>query len=207
LVMQVVNGMDAVFNQLFQNSMQRIDNEYQKKKEAIDAGAMNDQEKYFAIEKLDREMEKKRLAAQRKQAMMSKATSLVGAVVNTAEAVTKALASSFPPMNFINAAIVGAMGAAQIALIATQPLPAFAEGGVAGLHGPEAIIVGEKGPERIIPAGGGGGGTNIEFKANYYITSPDALGVRDFIRDKAGPEFIAWVKLNKTELLEAMDME
>jgi len=136
----------------------------------------------------------------------TKVSSIIEATINTAVAFTAALKAG-AIIGPILAGIIAAMGAAQIALIAAQPLPTFAEGGVAGLHGPEAIIVGEKGPERIIPAGKERTATNIEFNAIFQITSPDALGVRDFVRDKAGPEFIAWVRLNKTEMLEALDME
>lgn len=206
VVMQVVGGMNTIFAQFFANQMQRIDNEYQARKEAIDAGMMSDQEKYFAIEKLDREMEKKRLAAQRKQAVMTKATSVLGATVNTAEAVTKALASAFPPLNYILAATVGALGAAQVALIAAQPLPAYGEGGIAGLHGPEVIMVGEKGPERITPLSKEGVTANIEFNAIFEITALEPLAVRDVVRERVGPEFIEWVRLNKTDLLEALEL-
>lgn len=202
----VATQWDAMWGQMYTNQIQRIDNEYQTRKQAIDDSMMDDQEKYFAIEKLDREMQKKRLAAQRKHAVASKATSLFSAIVNTAEAVAKALTAG-PLLGPILAGIIGAMGAVQIALIAAQPLPSFAEGGVAGLHGPEVIMVGEKGPERITPVSKERTTANVEFNAIFQITSPDALGVRDLVRDKVGPEFITWVKLNKTEMLEALDME
>lgn len=42
------------------------------------------------------------------------------AVINTAEGITKALSASVPPFNFIQAALVGAAGAAQIATINSQ---------------------------------------------------------------------------------------
>ncbi len=216
LVGMVTSAADGMFNQMYQNQMQRIDNEYQARKAAIDASMDSDQAKYFAIEKLDREMEKQRLAAQRKHAKAAKATSLLGAIVNTAEAITASLKVG-GILGIALAAIVGAMGAAQVALIAAQPLPSFAKGGIAGLHGPEVIMVGEEGPERITPirderppvmvsAGAGGGSRTVLFEANYNITAIDSLGVRDFVREKSGPEFIAWVRLNKTELLEALDM-
>ena len=126
-----------------------------------------------------------------------------------------AIAEAYP--NIPLSIIIGALGAAQIALIAATPLPSFAKGGIAGLHGPEVIMVGEEGPERITPlkdekpvviksSAGVGGDRNVQFEVNYYITSPDALGVRDFIRNKAGPEFINWVRLNKTDMIEALDM-
>jgi len=212
LITTATTGMDAIFNQLYMNQMQRIDNEYQKRKQAIDDSMASDQEKYYQIEALDREMDKKRLAAKRKQAAAAKATSLLEAIVHTASAVAEALPNI--PLSII----VGIMGAAQAALIASQPLPTFAKGGIAGLHGPEIIMVGEEGPERITPLkdekppiitmpGLAGGSRSVLFEVNYYITSMDALGVRDFIREKAGPEMVEWIRLNKTEMLEALELE
>jgi len=43
------------------------------------------------------------------------------------------------------------MGAAQIALIASQPLPSYAEGGIALT--PQVATVAERGPEAIAPLG------------------------------------------------------
>jgi len=208
-IMTVTSGMDTIFNQLYMNQMQRIDNEYQKRKQVIDESMQSDEEKYYAIEALDREMDKKRLAAKRKQAKATKATSLMEAIVHTASAVIEAL----PDLPL--AIIVGILGAAQTALIAATPLPTFAKGGIAGLHGPEIIMVGEEGPERItpiarertVPIARKEVSTNIEFNAIFQITALEPLAVRDVVRNRIGPEFIEWVRLNKTDLLEAMDME
>lgn len=55
--------------------------------------------------------------------------SLLQAIISTALGVTTALGSSVPPLNFINAGLVGAAGAAQIATIGMQK---FAKGGYTG---------------------------------------------------------------------------
>lgn len=52
----------------------------------------------------------------------------MGAIVNTAVGVTKALDLPWP-LNLVMAAIVAAMGAVQIATIASTPLPGKASGG------------------------------------------------------------------------------
>ena len=146
----VTSQWDAMWNQMYQNQITRIDNEHQARKQAIDDSMMSDQEKYFAIEKLDREMQKKRLAAMRKQAVATKVSSIIEATINTAVAFTAALkAGGF--IGIILAGIVAAMGAAQIALIAAQPLPSFAEGGIALT--PQVATVAERGPEAIAPLG------------------------------------------------------
>ena len=68
------------------------------------------------------ELEKKKAALQEKQAKWDKANSIVQAGIATALAITKALP------NLVLAALVGAMGAAQIAVIAAQPIPKYAKG-------------------------------------------------------------------------------
>jgi len=74
--------------------------------------------------------------------------------MGTANAVVNALASGVPPPgNFILAGLVGSMGAAQIAAIASTPLP-LATGGLA--FGPTNAIVGDNpgaanDPEVIAP--------------------------------------------------------
>lgn len=68
------------------------------------------------------ELEKKKAALQEKQARWDKANSIVQAGIATALAITKALP------NLVLAALVGAMGAAQVAIIAAQPIPKYAKG-------------------------------------------------------------------------------
>lgn len=59
-----------------------------------------------------------------------KKANLFSIAINTANAIVKALASGFPPVNFINAGIVAAQGALQAALVAAKPIPSFAKGEV-----------------------------------------------------------------------------
>ena len=63
----------------------------------------------------NKELEKQKAEIQQKQAKWDKANSIIQATIATSLAVTKALP------NFVVAAIVAAMGAAQIAMIAAQP--------------------------------------------------------------------------------------
>jgi hypothetical protein len=62
-------------------------------------------------------LEKKKEEAQRKAFEIDKKMKLAQAVISTALGVTNALASAPPPFNFVLAGLVGAMGAAQVALI------------------------------------------------------------------------------------------
>ena len=67
------------------------------------------------------------LGTSKKNAKARKSIALGEAIINTGLGVTKALASSPPPLNFINAGIVTAQGGAQISTIASQK---FAQGGI-----------------------------------------------------------------------------
>jgi len=71
----------------------------------------------------------------KKQAEQDKKISIFNIILNTAQAVSKALASAAPPFNFILAALVGALGAAELAIAKRTPLPAFRKG-VIDLQGP-----------------------------------------------------------------------
>ena len=83
-----------------------------------------------------------------KQAKRDKAQALLNATIGTAEAVVKALASTVPPFNFILASLVGAAGAVQIGLIASEPLPAFAKGTESAPEGYARVA--EKGRELLV---------------------------------------------------------
>ena len=90
------------------------------------------------------ELEKKKQAMAKKQATWDKATSIAQAGIATALAITKALP------NFILAAIVGAMGAIQIATIAATPIPSYAEGTNDGYHPGGKALVGDAGKHEVV---------------------------------------------------------
>lgn len=133
----------SIFDQMHANRIQQIENEYTRKKAAIDASMKSDEEKYFAIEKLDREMERRKIAAERAAAARAKAVAFVEAVVYTASAIVKALP------DIALAIAVGAIGAIQIGTIAGTPLPSFDMGGfvpkdmIAKVHAGEYIVKAE----------------------------------------------------------------
>jgi len=66
----------------------------------------------------------------RDQFNANKAFATVNSIINTAEAVSKTLATFGFPIGAILGAAVGVAGAIQTALIASQPMPAFAKGGI-----------------------------------------------------------------------------
>ena len=92
----------------------------------------------------NKELEKQKAEIQQKQAKWNKANSIIQATIATYRAVTEALP------DFVVAAIVAAMGAAQIAMIAAQPIPKYAKGTKDKSHPGGLAIVGDGGKREVI---------------------------------------------------------
>ena len=86
------------------------------------------------------QLEKRKKAEQKKQARAEKAQAIVSATINTALAVVSAIATAKTNVGrAVWAAIVGAMGAAQIATIAAQKIPEFTTGGIVNNPAPSTL--------------------------------------------------------------------
>ena len=186
--------------------------------EAADALQAIEDAKLEAIEVAEVELEGKRKEARIKGAKQEKAVALLSAVVATAAAIVNALKLPFP-LNLIHAAVVGAMGAVQIALIASKPIP-MAHGAL--VTGPTEALIGEKGPELVIPLdrlpgelgeklGRGRPGkkersVEVSLQATFHINALDPSTMRDVVRDKIGPELIEFVRvgIGRTKMQEAL---
>lgn len=112
-------------NAMLQNDQDANERKKENLRKRLDDGTLTQESYNKQVEKLDRDMDKKRSEIQRKQAKREKAAALMSAIVNTARAVTAVLP------NFILAALVSAFGAVQIGTIASTPLPSM-EGREAG---------------------------------------------------------------------------
>lgn len=137
---KIVSGITSLMTDIYDAQIENIEKEqeandeaYDKEIEHIEAleenGAISTEEaearKRAAEDKTaakNAELEKKKAALQEKQAKWNKANSIIQAGIFTALAITEALP------NLVLAALVGAMGAAQVALIAAQPIPKYAKG-------------------------------------------------------------------------------
>jgi len=153
---QAGNIADAVFgfNQAtIDKKSQELDNFYTEAASKIERSSAPEEVKAKKLEELDKSVAQKRKAIAREQAAAAKKTSVFEALVNTANAVTKALTAG-PIAGPILAAVIGSLGAAQVAAIAATPLPALAAGGL--VSGPNTVLVGEypganNNPELISP--------------------------------------------------------
>jgi hypothetical protein len=110
---------------------------------------------YEAGEITREEFDQKQRELQRRAAQSAKDAALFQAVIGTAQAVINALATPNVPFPIAAgfAALAGVAGAVQIAAIATQPLPQFADGG---------IIQGKSHKQ---------GGVQVEAEGGEFITS------------------------------------
>lgn len=99
------------------------------------------------------ELQKRRRAEARKGAQTEKALAIVSAGIQAALAVLNALTTKPYPVGVILAVSAGLLGAAQVAKIATAPLPAYEKG---TSYKPESgpAVVGEKGAELMRLPGG-----------------------------------------------------
>ena len=122
---------------------------------------MSEEEKEAALKQLDEERDARKREMARKQAVAEKASALFSIAINTARAAIEALP------NVILSGIITAMGAAQAALVAAEPLPALKTGGYA--IGETAAIVGDTPPrergELILPMR-----TGVEMLADMLIS-------------------------------------
>jgi len=142
----VWKSMIDISNMYYDEQLKRIDELEKREKEYysdklktinnnVEAGLMSEEEadaRKRIIEETqlqrEKEYEQQRKEMQKKQAVWQKANAIIQAMINTAVAFTSALGLFPPPLGIAMAAIVGAMGAAQVAMIASKSIPSYAHG-------------------------------------------------------------------------------
>ena len=106
-----------------------LEKKKKKLKEQLDNGYLTKAQYQRKLEKLDQDLDKKKAELAYNNAKREKEMNLFNAITNTALGVIKATTAPFP-MNTWLPFLIGAIGAAQIATIASAPLPPkFAQGG------------------------------------------------------------------------------
>jgi hypothetical protein len=144
LALNVASEVSGILGELFdqqaERDEQKVEAERAKVQELLETGVITEKEAINRNKRIDNEEKKlRRQAAQR-----DKALAIFDSVIATAKAVVQALAVP-PAPNFVLAAIAGAFGAAQTALIAARPIPKFKGGKKGSYTGPG--IIGEDGAE------------------------------------------------------------
>lgn len=143
---KIVSGITSLMTDIYDARIENIEKEQEANDEAYDKeieriesleenGAISteeaearkrDAEKKTAAK--NEELEKKKAALQEKQAKWDKANSIIQTTIATSLAIMKAYSETGPILGNIFAAIIAAMGAAQVAVIAAQPIPKYAKG-------------------------------------------------------------------------------
>lgn len=149
-----------------------IDEKKKQQKSLLDKGVINQEQYNQRIEALDEELDAKQKEIELAQARRKKALAIIEATIKVGVAVAEALVAQ----NYVGAGIAAAVGAAQIALIASTPIDVdgAASGGdifvnrrndnrpfkarlspdQRGWVSSPTVLVGEEGPEYVIPAEG-----------------------------------------------------
>jgi hypothetical protein len=155
-----------IANMYYKQQIQQIDDAEAREKESyderlknlqenLDAGLLSEEEaaarkRIIEEEQLQKEKqyEEQRKAMQKKQAVWQKAEAIVQATINTAQAVTAAY--TVPVVGTALAAIIAGLGAAQIAMIASQKVPEYRGGTKDRSHPGGPAIVGDGGKSEMV---------------------------------------------------------
>jgi len=187
-ISQVASQVSGIVSQMYEAQTIKAENAHAKEMEILtrskDFALMTEEQKAVAIAEVDNKLANKKKEIQKKQARAEKAAAIFQAIVGTASAVAQALPNI--PLSIL----AGVLGAAQIATIASTPVPAFADGGL--VTGATMGLVGEgpgtsmSNPEVIAPLdklkgmiGGAAGGVEVYGK----ISGSDILLSSDRARD------------------------
>lgn len=159
----------------FKNYEKQNDKKKKSLEKRLNAGLISEAQYNAEIEALEKEKGTYQEQMELKQNKRQKAQKLTQAIINTALGVTKTLAEWGIPWGIAPAAIMGAMGAAEAAMIAATPITTGAEDGgpfnvkraqdgktfkarlspdKRGFVSSPTVLVGENGGEYIIPAAG-----------------------------------------------------
>jgi hypothetical protein len=147
----ILTSLNDISKELSQNRIEDINNEKDAQLKAINESSDTERSKIRQREALEKRVARDIAAEKTKQAKLDKALAIFQVSLNTAEAVSKAIAASPLTGGLPFSAIVAALGLAQIGAILAKPIPKFAQGGVVGgkLHSQ--------------------GGTPIEAEKDEYI--------------------------------------
>lgn len=158
----IQTALDGAYQKQIQNEQKILDSiqtTAQAKIDAVNGELISEEEKQKKIAAINaratadaiKEQEKIN-AIKRKQAIVDRALAIARIIENTAIAVTSVL--SIPIYGEIEAAIIAAIGAAQIAAVLATPLPAYKEGTGNSKHPGGKAWVGDGGQMEVIDENG-----------------------------------------------------
>lgn len=127
----VGNIAKDAFAFMTQNSQAAFDAEYTLLERRRDTAIKFAGENRAAQDEINRQYDERQREIKQRELKAQKEQAIFNAIINTAQGVTSALATANIPL----AVLIGALGAAQIAFIASQQIPAYADGGVTDTAG------------------------------------------------------------------------
>lgn len=139
----IIDPLSQVLTNLNDSQSQAIDAKSEKEKLAVQNSLLSEDEKAKRIKAIEEKSAKEKSKIAKKQAQQNKALGIFNATVSMFEGITKALSTGNVPLSIL----IGALGAANIAAIASAPLPSLAIGtnyvksdGLAKLHKGESVV-------------------------------------------------------------------
>lgn len=175
--MQRLDARDKALKSNYDNELRFIENsgfsnEQKEKKKAKLAAETEAKQK---------QIDKERVTALRKQAALNKALSIVNIIAKTAEGIMASLA--IPIYGEIKAIAIAATGAAELAAVIATPLPQYAKGRKGGKA--EHAIVGEIGQEAIVTTDGKVTLTPSTPSLAYIPQGADVIPHNELIKNSA----------------------
>ena len=146
---QIASGVFSGISQMIGQNIEALNAEKEAKLQALDEIGLSEESKQRQRAAIAAKYDRKIAAMKSKQARADKAAAISAAISQTAVAIASVLDKPFL------IPVVAALGAAQVATIASQPIPKFANGGI--VSGRTLAEVGEYGsasrgnPEVIAP--------------------------------------------------------
>lgn len=129
----IINSLSSIQQQKVASELEGIQEVYDREGEALDSQLKRrliTQSQYdFKKAELDKKQQTEEYKLKKKAFLLQKELSIINILISTAEAVAKANSAAIPPYNYILMALAAANGAAQVAVVASQPTPKFAKGG------------------------------------------------------------------------------
>lgn len=167
----ISEGLTSIMVGMYDQQIEKIEEQQEKNEEAgeeeierieklAEDGAISTEEaearKRAAEDRTaqkNKELEKQKAELEQRQAKWQKANSIVQTTIATSLAIMQAFAQVGPIAGAVLAAVIGAMGAAQVAIIAAQPIPKYAKG--TDNHPGGLAIVGDGGRQEVIETDNG----------------------------------------------------
>jgi len=147
-VADIIGGLAELQKEQSENRITEIQAQNEAELEAINSSTDSEIDKQRKREALELRTNRAIAAEKIKQAKLEKAISLFDIAINTAAAVSKAVAQSPLTFGLPWSAFALAQGAIQAGIVASKPLPKFKQGGIIGGKSHEAggtVIEAEKG--------------------------------------------------------------